>query len=126
MPWGDPNVWTKIYEEYWLLVLTLVGAALGRLFHWTNNMKRLPTWREFFVEVTLIGIVGMFWGGLLQYLAVEPSAVYGGVVAIGSVFGLKGIVKLINLAAKKYLGADDDICVVEDLIKMDYHKKDKK
>lgn len=66
----------------------------------------------------------MFWGGLLQYLAVNPSPLYGGVVAIASVFGLKGIVKLVNLAAKKYLGATEDICQVDDLIKMD-HKDEK-
>lgn len=91
-------------------------VGLGRLAHYVNIEKRVPTFKESLKDIILITFMGVLASGFLEFVDVKNLKVIGGASALFGYFGPKSIHIVLKIALKK-LGYEKEIefCDIQEI-----------
>lgn len=120
MPYKDIGFWNEMLslaKDYYTSFLYFASILLGRFIYWSHIKKRFPKWKEVLLEPFLVFFCGAFWGAIIEYFDIPDGAVTYGILAVGGLYGAKGVVVVFSAACKKLGFAKKDICSVDDIIK---------
>ncbi|QDP66027.1 MAG: hypothetical protein GOVbin631_88 [Prokaryotic dsDNA virus sp.] len=122
MPYRDIGFWNEmiaVAKDYYASFLYFASILIGRFVYWSHIKRRFPTFREFLLEPFLVFFCGVFWGGIIEWMEIPDGPITYGILAVGGLYGAKGVVVMFSAACKKFGFSKKDICSVDDIIKPD-------